>query len=80
MRTTVNIRDEALKLGRKKARESGVSLGEVVSEAILVAYREKPGSRRKKRFDLPVSGKGGLRPGVDIDRTADLEDIMEGRR
>lgn len=80
MRTTINIRDEALKLSKKKARDLGVSLGEVVSEAILVAYRDRPRGRRKPRYDLPVSGKGGLRPGVDLDRTAELEDVMEGRR
>ena len=80
MRTTVNIREEALKLCKKKARELGTSLGEVISEAILTVYRERPARGPKIQYQLPVSGEGGLQSGVDLDSTAALEDIMEGRK
>lgn len=79
MRTTISIHDQAFKLCKKKAEEKGVSIGEVVTEAIFLAYREKPGRVRARRYDLPVSGQGGLRPGVDLDNTAALKDVMEGR-
>lgn len=77
MRTTVNIRDEALEMVRERARERGISLGEVVSEAILAAYRDKPVNQRREKIVLPVGGRGGLRPGVSLDDSAGLRDLME---
>ena len=79
MRTTVNIRDEALELCRRVAETKGVPVGEVISEAILDSLGERPASGRRRRHDLPVSGSGGLKPGVDLDSSAALEDVMEGR-
>ncbi len=79
MRTTVNIQDEALELCKDKAQQKGISLGEAITEAILATYRDTPEKTRYQRFILPVSGKGGLRPGVDLDSNAGLEDVMEER-
>ncbi len=79
MRTTVNIQDEALELCKDKARQKGISVGEAITEAILATYRDTPEKARSRRFTLPVSGKGGLRPGVDLDSNVGLEDIMEER-
>lgn len=78
MRTTVSIQDEAYELLKTKAEEKGVSLGEVISEAAFVAYRDRPARRRAPAIELPVSGRGGLRPGVDLDSTSALEDVMDG--
>jgi len=79
MRTTVNIQDEALKLCKDKAQEKGISMGDAITEAILTAYRNKPAKPPSRRFAIPVSGRGGLRPGVDLDSNAGLEDVMEDR-
>ncbi len=79
MRTTVSIQDEALELCKKEAQEKGMTLGEVITKAIFSAYRGRPKRPRSQRFTLPTSGQGGLRPGVDLDSTVALEDIMEGR-
>ena len=79
MRTTITIQDEALELCRKEAGEKGMTIGEVITKAIFSAYRGRPKQARPQRFTLPASGKGGLRPGVDLDSSAGLEDIMEGR-
>lgn len=79
MRTTVNIQDEALGLCKDKAQEKGISVGDAITEAIFTAYRDKPARIRSRRFTLPVSGKGGLRSGVDLDSNAGLEDVMEDR-
>ena len=79
MRTTVNIQDEALELCKHKAQEKGISIGDAITEAILTAYRHKPAKTRSRRFTLPVSGRGGLRPGVDLDSNAGLADVMEDR-
>ncbi len=80
METVVDIRDEALKLSRERAAETGLPLGEVISEAILTVYGSRPAGERRARYDLPVSGEGGLQPGVDLDCQASLEDLMAGSR
>jgi len=78
VRTTVNIEDRALELGKKKAAETGRSLGSVISDALLQAYSGRPSSRKTTRYDFPVCGEGGLRPGVDLDNSAALQDLMDG--
>jgi len=78
MRTTVNIEDQALEACRKRAVETGKSLGEVISEAILQTLSGRPASAPKRRYKLPVSGRGGLQPGVDLDNWARIEDVMDG--
>lgn len=79
MRTTMDIHDEALERVREQARERGVSLGEVVSEAIFAAYGETPPDQQgRKRITLPVAGGRGLQPGVSLDDSAALRDRMDG--
>lgn len=77
MRTTVSLRDEALKLGKRKAQETGKSLGDVISDALLTAYGDRAVKQEVVRFDLPVSGRGGLQPGVDLDDSSALADRMD---
>jgi len=76
MRTTINIRDEALELVRRRVDQEGLSLGDAVSDAILEAYRERSTVPNRRRIALPVSGAGGLHPGVDLDDSAALEERM----
>ncbi len=78
MRTTVNIQDQALKLVKRKAQELDKPLGEIISEAVLLAYGERRHAGSLPRYELPVSGQGGLRPGVDLDNSAALADLMDG--
>jgi hypothetical protein len=46
--------------------------------------RRKTSSRRKtnlegrERIKLPTHGAGGLQPGIDLDNTAALWDLMDG--
>jgi hypothetical protein len=79
VRTTLNLRAEALRLGKRKARELGKPLGEVVSEAIVATYGERPASATPRGWKLPASGRGGLRAGVDLDDSATLADVMDAR-
>ena len=79
MRTTVNIPDEALDLGRRQAEKEGRSLGEVIGQAIVETYRERPAGAKRVRYDFPTFGTGGLRPGVDLDDSSALQELMDGR-
>ena len=78
MRTTVNIRPRALQLCRKKAAESGLSLGDVISDAILQAHSDRSAGTKRRRYDLPAMGEEGMQPGVDLDDTSALQDFMDG--
>ena len=79
MRTTLDIRQEALELARLRARESGMSLGEVVSEASLAALGDTPPDQQgKNRITLPAGGARGLQAGVSLDDSAALRDRMDG--
>ena len=78
MRTTVNIEERALELCRQKATESGQTLGQIISVAILDTYSGRSKVPVQRKYTVPTSGQGGLQPGVDLDNSADLQDIMDG--
>jgi len=47
----------------------------------LVLARSRPSQARRKRVVLPTCrAGGGVLPGVDLDDSAALLDVMEGRR
>jgi hypothetical protein len=79
MRTTLNLHKEALALSKTRAKQEGKSLGEVVSEAVFSAFRDRAAAGPKTNFDPPVSGEGGVMPGIDLDNTSELLDQIEGR-
>jgi hypothetical protein len=76
MRTTVRLRDELLKRAKKRATEEGRTLTALIEEGLALVLAEPSATRRRVR--LPVSkAKGGVLPGVDLDRSSDLEAVME---
>jgi hypothetical protein len=78
MRTTIRLRDELLQRAKKKAAQEGRTLTSLIEEGLIVVLAERPAGRRQP-VELPVStATGGVLPGVDLNRSSDLEDIMEG--
>ena len=77
MRTTIRLRDELLERARKRAAEDGRTLTSLIEEGLtLVLARPKSGPR--KHVKVPVSqASGGVLPGVDLNRSSALEEIME---
>lgn len=77
MRTTIRLRDDLLKRARKRAVEEHRTLTSLVEEGVaLVLARPRKG--RRDHIDLPVSrAAGGVLPGVDLNRSTDLEALME---
>jgi hypothetical protein len=76
MRTTVRINDDLLKRAKKRAAEEGRTLTSLVEEGLLLTL-SKVKSSRSKRVELPVSeSTGGVLPGVDLNRSSDLEEVM----
>jgi hypothetical protein len=80
MRTTIRLNDQLLSDAKKLAVESGRSLTAVVEDALRETIsREKTPARHQMRIKLPVHHGSGLRPGVDLDNSAALLDVMEER-
>jgi hypothetical protein len=80
MRTTIRLNDRLLDEARRFARRTRRTLTAVIDEAL----REKLGRARTRRpsasSPLPTFKGQGLQPGVDLDDTAALLDLMDGRR
>ncbi len=76
MRTTVSISDELLAAAKRRARERGQTLGEVVDAALrrelsqTVSLGERPA--------VPVfTGGTGPRPGVDLTSNRGLHEVLD---
>jgi len=76
MRTTIRIRDDLLKRAKKQASDEGRTLTSLIEEALALAVT-KPKAIRRDRIELPVSkASGGVLPGIDLNRSIDLEEAM----
>ena len=76
MRTTIKIDDRLLVEAKTRAATSGRTLNQVVEDALREAFARR--SADVARSALPVSGGGRLLPGVDLDDSASLLDLMDG--
>ena len=76
MRTTIQLPEELLAEAKHAATTSRRTLTQVIEDALREAL-----ARRKQHVrqpvDLPVFGEGGLLPGVDLDDTSALLDLMD---
>lgn len=78
-RTTVRIDDDLLRRTRKLAAEEGRTLTALIEEGLKwVTMKRRRGET--KTIELPVSkASGGALSGIDINRSAELEEVMSGR-
>ena len=80
MRTTIDINDDLFRRAKEAAARSNRPLREVVEDALRLAFAQASVAGAGKLTDLSVSTrKPGLCPGVDLDDSAGLLDLMEGR-
>lgn len=78
MRTTVRLSDDLLRQAKKKAAKEGRTLTSLLEEGLRAVLTEVR-SVRRGRVQLPISkASGGTLPGVDLNRSGDLEDRMQG--
>ena len=76
MRTTVRIKDDLLGRAKKRAAEEGRTLTSLIEDGLVLVLTQSKMTRRK-RVVLPVSqASGGVLPGVDLNRSGDLEEVM----
>jgi hypothetical protein len=78
MRTTVRLDDKLLEHAKKEAARQGKTLTAFMDEAIRHALAKPDKRQTRKRVHLPVSRSvGGTLPGVDLNDSARLLEIME---
>ncbi len=77
MRTTIRIKDSILHEAKKRALEEHKSLTAFIEESLIDKIYHKTRSEKKIK-PLPTYKGTGLRPGVDLNDSKNLTDIMDG--
>jgi hypothetical protein len=78
MRTTIRLDDELLSEAKALAAESGRTLTAVIEDALREVLARRKSAAARRRVELPTFGRGSrLQPGVDLDDSAALLDLME---
>ena len=62
------------------AAEQGSTLTAVIETALRQSFVHQKRAVQRGRVNFTTSGKGGLRPGVDLDDSAALLEIMDQPR
>jgi hypothetical protein len=78
MRTTIRVEDSLLRQAKAAAAASGRSLNDLIVDAIRAALGGRATAARAAE-PLPTYRGRGLQPGVDLDDSAALADLMDGR-
>ncbi|HVT17718.1 MAG TPA: type II toxin-antitoxin system VapB family antitoxin [Thermoanaerobaculia bacterium] len=77
MRTTIRLDENLLAEAKQRAARSGRTLTAVIEEALRESFSRRERPRESLPVELPAWGQGWARPGVDLDDSASLLDLME---
>jgi len=78
MRTTININNDLLAQAKAFAQQSGKTLTSVIEDALRERLaRRAARSNGEDSFRLHTFTGSGLMPGVDLDNSAALRDLMD---
>ena len=77
MRTTIRLDSELLVEAKQLAVRTGRTLTQLIQDALReVLARSQAGPEKGGRFSLATYKGNGLQPGVDLDDSAALLDLM----
>ena len=80
MRTTVRLNDALLERAKREARRRNITLTALLEEGLQLALAGGRRSPTRAHVSLPVSSEsGGTLPGIDLNDTSALLDVMETR-
>lgn len=80
MRTTLHLPDDLYREVKSAAARSGRTVTSVVEDALRAELeRFRAATTERTPFRVDAVGSGGLLPGVDLDDSASLLDVLEGR-
>lgn len=77
MRTTINLSDDLLVQLKKLAAASRTTVTALIEDALREALGKRPRRQKHEPGKLKTYGRQGLLPGVDLDDTDALLDLME---
>ena len=77
MRTTIRIDEHLLAEAKKYAAESGRTLTSVFADALREALSRRRVLSKQRRVRLRTVKGNGVQPGVNLDDTASLHELME---
>lgn len=76
-RTTVQLDEELLRSAKELAARTGRTLTAVIEDALRQALAQRDERKRRPPVELPTFCGDGIRPGVDLDDSAALSELME---
>jgi len=77
MRTTIYIDDQLLKDAKQLAARRGKTLTTIIEDALRESLSRQRSTGQRKPVRLVTFNGKGLLPGVDLDDSAALLDLME---
>ena len=81
MRTTVRLDDALLEQAKREASQRHETLTALIEQGLRLVLAGSRTTVKRKRVTIPVSkATGGTLPGVDLNNSAALLEMMEGER
>jgi hypothetical protein len=78
MRTTINLPDDLILQAKKAALEADTTLTEIIVNALRKALQKGRRKQPRRKIKLTTYGEGGTFPGIDLDDTSAILDLMDG--
>lgn len=77
MRTTIRLDDDLFLQLKQRAATSGKTLTAVIEDALRQAFSSPASAPERKPFRMITFEGNGMQPGVDLDDSAALLELME---
>ncbi len=79
MRTTVRLSDDLLAAAKQRAAVEHTTLTALIEDSLRRTLASRP-AKEAERFAIHPFGSAKLLPGVNLDDSAALRDLMDGLR
>lgn len=76
MRTTIRIDDDLYRQVKAKAARSGRTVAAVLEDAVRRGLNP-PEQSAPRRYRVRPTGRGGLKPGVDLSSNAGIVELLD---
>lgn len=81
MRTTVRLDDGLLDLTKREAAPRGETVTSLIEQGLRIVLLQTQKTKCPEPVRLPISNAtGGTLPGIDLNNSADVLDVLEGFR
>jgi hypothetical protein len=77
MRTTIRLNDQLLRDAKSLAAKTGRSLTSVIEDSLRQTLSHQESAEDQAQVKLHTVSGNGLKPGVDLDNSAKLLDLLE---